>query len=391
MRASRSNRTTDYLLSMASESLQTAEFFAGIGLVRLAIEQSGGSVVFANDFSSAKATLYQENFGGEDFLLGDVRDIRGAEVPPVDLATASFPCTDLSLAGNRAGLRGAESGVFWEFARVLDEMGPDRPERVLIENVPGLVTSNGGHDLIEALKGLNALGYVCDVAIVNASHFTPQSRPRLFIAGSSLVEPQPMRGAEVTEERPKRLLDALSSEPGLKLRLSDIESPSLRAEGLPSIVERFRPTARVWWDTPRKKAFAKGMHEIHRERLDTLSRSKRLTWATAYRRTRQGRPVWEIRGDDLSGCLRTSRGGSSKQAIVEAGRGQFRVRWMTPREYARLQGVGDDYSFGSVTANQALFAFGDAVCVPAVQWVLENLVLPMREPATAPPVLSLAS
>ncbi len=97
---------------------RVAEFFAGIGLVRMAIEEHGLDVVWANDIERDKLSLYAKNFDARDFVLGDIRDIRGVDVPDVDLATASFPCTDLSLAGNRVGLRGEQSGLFWEFSRV---------------------------------------------------------------------------------------------------------------------------------------------------------------------------------------------------------------------------------------------------------------------------------
>ena len=97
---------------MEYRTLKAAEFFAGIGLVRLALEQEGFEVVFANDIEPGKRDLYAANFGSEDFVLGDIRDIKGADVPDIELATASFPCTDLSLAGHRAGLDGKESGMF---------------------------------------------------------------------------------------------------------------------------------------------------------------------------------------------------------------------------------------------------------------------------------------
>ncbi|MCS7002542.1 MAG: DNA cytosine methyltransferase, partial [Dehalococcoidia bacterium] len=122
--------------------LRAAEFFAGIGLMRLALEAEGVTVVWANDISPAKQRVYTRNFPAHDFHLGDVRAARGADLPPVDLATASFPCTDVSLAGARAGLAGAQSGMVWEFLRVVAEM-PRRPPVVLLENVLGLATSHG--------------------------------------------------------------------------------------------------------------------------------------------------------------------------------------------------------------------------------------------------------
>src|SRR2546428_6161005 len=160
-------------------ALRAAEFFAGIGLVRLALEQEGFEVVFANDIETSKWAMYSGNFRQANFVLGDVRDITGASVPDCELATASFPCTDLSLAGNRAGLNGKESGVFWEFARILKQMGKRRPSVILLENVVGFATSRNGKDLASAIERLNDIGYVCDIFTLDARWFVPQSRPRL--------------------------------------------------------------------------------------------------------------------------------------------------------------------------------------------------------------------
>jgi len=94
------------------------EFFAGIGLARIGLENAGFRVTWSNDFEPDKRDLYAAHFGsepGHEFVLGDVAEVRGADLPgqPI-LAWASSPCTDVSLAGARAGLNGAASGTFWE-------------------------------------------------------------------------------------------------------------------------------------------------------------------------------------------------------------------------------------------------------------------------------------
>ena len=114
-----------------------AEFFAGIGLVRLALENEGWNGVFANDFDPAKLEIYSQNFDSKDFHLVDIAELQAKHIPDVTLATASFPCTDLSLAGARQGLAGKESGTLWRFLEILEDMGSRRPPLVLLENVPG--------------------------------------------------------------------------------------------------------------------------------------------------------------------------------------------------------------------------------------------------------------
>ncbi len=119
-----------------------AEFFAGIGLMRIGLERCGWSVCYANDIDPMKHEMYRANFESADgFVLGDIHKISGCSVPSVTLATASFPCNDLSLAGSRSGLRGEQSSAFWGFVRILSEMGERRPPIVVIENVIGFLTS----------------------------------------------------------------------------------------------------------------------------------------------------------------------------------------------------------------------------------------------------------
>ena len=97
-----------------------ADFFAGIGLVREAMEPLGWRCVFANGIAPGKAEMYRSRFGFRHFVTDDVNNLRLEHLPvKVDLATASFPCIDLSLAGNRAGLSGEHSGTVWPFLELL--------------------------------------------------------------------------------------------------------------------------------------------------------------------------------------------------------------------------------------------------------------------------------
>src|SRR5579872_4905373 len=160
-----------------------AEFFAGIGLVRLALQKAGWNVVFANDIDTKKFEMYAAAFGGGEYIVGDIAALAPAAIPEVGLATASFPCIDVSLAGARAGLGGQHSSVYWHFHRLLHGLGKSRPRFVLLENVVGLLHSAAGEDLRAICSSLNELGYSCDLLLVDAVHFVPQSRPRLFVVG----------------------------------------------------------------------------------------------------------------------------------------------------------------------------------------------------------------
>lgn len=360
---------------------RAAEFFAGLGLVGDALEQEGIKVLWANDIDPIKERLFVANHDPGIFHRDDVRNVKGSQIPDIDIATASFPCTDVSLAGNRAGLAGEQSGMFWEFTRVVEEMSERAPKVVLLENVVGLSSSNGGRDLSSAFRRLNSLGYICDLVHVDARWFVPQSRPRLFIIGSHVeIDPGSAVPLEASPIRPRWYADFVARHPDVRTQTFALTLPDKDVPSLDAVAERLAEYDERWWDERRTQAFVDELSDLNQNRLARLKASRTLTWRTAYRRTRGGRPMWEIREDAIAGCLRTARGGSSKQAVVEAGRGAMRVRWMTSREYARLQGA-PDFRLDSVSESQAMFGFGDAVCVPAVRWLVASYIVPLLDHA----------
>lgn len=368
-------------------SLPVAEFFAGVGLVRTALEQAerGFEVVWANDIEPSKAELYRRNFSAtpdaaDHLVVDDVRAVKGRELPDITLATASFPCTDLSLAGSRGGIRKGESSMFWEFARVLDELrDEDRlPSAICLENVPGFAYSNGGRDMRDAVAELNRLGYSCDVLALDAARWVPQSRARVFVVGTR-GRPDTAVDWATDEARPDWLARVID---GHDLALHRYPLPDLPDHGgtLADVVQKLPPGDDRWWEPERQEAFVSSLSDVQAARLEAMRSADRLSWRTAYRRTRQGVARWEIRADGIAGCLRTVRGGSSRQAVVQAGRGTVRVRWMTPLEYARLQGAGD-YRVRGFRSNEVWFGFGDAVCVPVVSWLATHYLAPVLEAA----------
>lgn len=322
--------------------MRAAEFFAGMGLMRAGLEPLGIETVFANDIDAAKVALYRDNWGGDGLHAGDVRGLRGADIPDIDLATASFPCTDLSLAGCRKGLRGEQSALVIDFLRIIGEMGDRAPGTLMIENVPGFLTANGGDDWRTVVGALGELGYGTGHLVVDAAAFVPQSRARVFLFGH--------KGDLALPEAPP---------PRDDLRLAEI-------------AERDGD----WWPAERLGAFLMAMSRLQSERVTSYQQRKTPGFFGAFRRTRTGRPVWEVRADERAGALRTTRGGSAKQAILRAGNGCLAARWMSVTEYARLQGAGH-LRYGSVSPAQAMFALGDAVCVPVIDWLGRNCLRPL--------------
>jgi len=364
-------------------SLTVAEYFAGIGLVRMGLQSHGWQVIFANDISNKKLEMYQAFFPDSEahYLVGDIFDIDPTQVPPTTLATCSFPCIDLSLAGNMSGMiDGGHSSAFWGFINVLKAQGESAPPVVLVENVPGWLLSNKGMDFKITVEALNNLGYACDVFVLDALRFTPQSRLRVFLVGTRL--PASYTTPELILTRPKSLLSdqlrkSIITNKDLRWFYNDIpEPPPLRSTGLADIIEPMSDSDDRWWSDDQVARHVAMMSVSHREKVEQLKRDEQFSYRTFYRRRREGQQRAEVRDDDLAGCLRTAVGGSGKQFVIRAGRDAIRMRTLTPREYARLQGVPDECPI-TVNGVQALTGFGDAVCVPAISWIAEHVLTPL--------------
>ncbi|NUM48319.1 MAG: DNA (cytosine-5-)-methyltransferase [Anaerolineales bacterium] len=357
-----------------------AEFFAGIGLMRMGLENAGWNLLFANDIDPAKQSMYEEHFQDETshFVLGDIHALKGRDIPDVSLATASFPCTDLSLAGRREGLSGSQSSAFWGFIQVLEDMGERRPPMVLLENVEGFLTSHGGKDFKEALLALNELGYAVDSFLVDASRFVPQSRVRLFIVGHQAPNTsvfQEQRSFYQSEVRSEKLANFILLHPEINWSVRDLPPLPRRRYDLSAIVDNTGDDSEEWWNEDRVAYFLNQTSAKHRAVIDHYLPQNDYYYLTAFRRVRNGRSMAEIRADGVAGCLRTPKGGSARQILVKVGKGEVRVRFLSPRECAKLMGAGD-YQI-SCSANQALFGFGDAVCVPVVEWIGKNYLNPL--------------
>src|SRR5579864_4142331 len=214
---------TTKILNAGSKSLRAfpgktfAEFFAGIGLMRCALEKHGWTAAYSNDIDPKKLDMYRAHFGA-GFDLRDIHHVPARAIPRVTLATASFPCNDLSLAGSRSGLAGKQSGAFWGLVTVLERLRSRRPPLVLLENVTGFLTSHDGRDFEQALLALNRLGYAMDAFILDAVHFVPQSRQRLFVLGQRVgrIESDELRQSDV---RPRSLVDFIAGHPAIRWRI----------------------------------------------------------------------------------------------------------------------------------------------------------------------------
>ena len=369
------------------------EFFAGGGMARAGLGE-GWRTLFANDFDPMKGRAYAENWGGDGLVVGDVHALTPKDLPGrAALAWASSPCQDLSLAGRRGGLGGARSSAFfgfWALMQALDAEGR-APPVLVIENVTGLFSSNGGADFTALCEVLDAAGYAFGAVELDAADFTPQSRPRMFMIAARQVPPALTDDGPTAPRHSRRLRaahDRLS--PGLQAgwRWWRLPPPPKRNLGLADLLEP--DDAVTWRSTAETERLTSLLAPLQRLRLEQIiARTARTPGDRAvgalFRRTRataDGRAQRaEVRFDGLAGCLRTSGGGSSRQFLLVVEGGVVRSRQMTDREAARLMGLPDSYRLPPRTT-AALHLVGDGVAVPVVRWLSEHLLRPLAGETT---------
>ena len=293
----------------------------------------------------------------------------------------------VGVAGHWKGIEGSHSSAVFGFLDCLAVV--EKPPLLLLENVVGLLSSKEGKDFERLVQLLAQSGYWLDVFRLDARYFVPQSRPRIFIVGlhESVIAgcPYPKSNDDFclglddwatrmlasTVLRPKRLVDLMTNiELPTGWFCSDIIAPHFTRVSLADLIDV--DDAQLWWDDEQVKKHYHMMSDIHREQVDEMQRLGERAIGTIYRRKRHGKTRAETRFDGTAGCLRTPKGGSARQIVIVVEKDRLRMRWMSPREYARLQGADDFPLVGGV--NQQLFGFGDAVCVPAVQWIGDNVL-----------------
>jgi DNA (cytosine-5)-methyltransferase 1 len=362
------------------------EFFAGGGLARMGFGNDW-SCVFANDISRKKAEVYKANFHpAEEFLLLDVAKVLPKDIPDAaTVAWASFPCQDLSLAGNGKGLQAERSGTFWPFWSLINGLefeGRGVPI-VVLENVVGLLTANGGKDFEQLMMVLVSAGYRPGAMVIDAVHFVPQSRPRLFIIAVkqdfSMSPEMNQSMAKGSPWHPATIHAAFNRLPPIVQSAWvwwNLPSPSARKENLRDVIED-TPLG-VAWHTPAETQYLLSlMSPANLAKVHAAQKCGKKQVGTLYKRMRVENGVKrqraEIRFDNISGCLRTPVGGSSRQILMVVEGDLIRSRLLSVREAARLMGLPDSYWLPS-SYNEGYHVMGDAVVVPVVSWLEKHLI-----------------
>jgi DNA (cytosine-5)-methyltransferase 1 len=374
------------------------EFFAGGGMARAGLGK-GWTCLFANDFDHKKSQSYIANWGEKELKTEDVGALTTSDLPGLaDLVWASFPCQDLSLAGGGAGLEGNRSGTFkpfWKLMRTLIDEGR-APKLMVLENVCGAITSHSGKDFATICNQMEQADYEVGALVVNASLFVPQSRPRLFIIGVR-------KGLEIPEEMIslvpyspwhtdtlRRAFTKLPSQTKRSWIWWNLPRPSERVTTFADLLEESADTP--WFSTAETERLLNMMSATNRAKVMRAATEDKRMVGCIYKRTRptqDGEKIQraEVRFDDISGCLRTPSGGSSRQVVLIVNGKSIKARLISSRETARLMGLKESYKLPE-NYNEAYHLTGDGVVVPVVRHLASRIFEPLlnsqkRRPSVA--------
>ena len=363
------------------------DIFAGIGLLDYALISNNWNLELALDYEPKKFKIFENHFNGQSkkYVVKDIFELSGNQLPNVFLGHVSFPCTDVSSAGKRLGVQnGNQSSAIDSFLGTLySKPLEERPSVLLTENVKGLLTSHDGKDIRYLLQHYNVLGYKNDILLVDAKHFVPQSRERVFIISTKAgLLPKKMNEPIVVESwmRPKSVMKVISDNKDLSWAFLKMkQKPNI----LPKLEDIIDYSDRNYWNNERTGYLLSQMPDKHKNWIaDKLNKSE-YHFATVFRRTRIKNGIKkstaELRTDNLAGCLRTAKGGSAKQILVQVGKGEINIRLINALEAARLMGAPTFKISKDISLNDYLYAFGDGVCSSVIEWIDKNYLTPIFE------------
>jgi DNA (cytosine-5)-methyltransferase 1 len=322
--------------------LTFGSLFSGIGGFDLGFERAGMRPAWQVEINERCNQVLARHWPNVQ-RYGDVRDVGRDGLESVDVICGGFPCQDLSVAGRRDGLAGERSGLWFEFLRVIEEL---KPEWVVIENVPGLLSSNGGRDLAIILSGLENCGYWWAYRTLDAQFFgVPQRRRRVFIVGC------------LTRGRAQQVLFERESSPW------DI-APGRDAGA--SITQAL--TGRLGGGGADDNKAQAGFYiaptlSAHPPRY--IGNEEALCFEPRYARNGRGVP------SSVAAPLKyTDNTGDAVQRVA----GLFGVRRLTPLECERLQGFPDDWTNVNGMSDSARYRMlGNAVAVSVAEWIGRRL------------------
>jgi len=315
--------------------------FSGIGGFDLGFEQAGMTCAWQCEINAAARSVLTRHWPDVP-VIEDVKNVGRHSTEPVDLICGGFPCQDLSIAGPRTGLAGERSGLWFEFHRIIECV---RPRWVVVENVPGLLSSHRGRDFAVILRGLVECGYGVAWRVLDAQYFgVPQRRCRVFIVGSL----GDGRAAQVLFER-----DGLPGHPSTRRAAQQEAAAALRAD---------TPSHRDGGSSPPSDALIVS-HLTFDWQTAGSARTSIVDAPGATRSLSASKTL------AVANTLTAHHGRLDLDSTnyVSSGPGGG-VRRLTPTECERLQGFPADFTVGQ--SDSARYRqLGNAVPVPVARWI----------------------
>lgn len=365
-----------------------AEFFAGIGGVAFGLNHF--NTIWANDICPIKERTFKLNHNEVEFICDDINNISAIDIPDTTLVSATYPCTNTSCAGDRTGLLGIKSGVVYKWLELIKLKGGAKTHPfAILENPTGLIARNQGRDLADLVSQLNTLGYAVNLMVVDAKHFVPQSRPRIFInCIDREIKSTNITPIKSSDDLPKcqnlitnPLRKWITKNTDLNLINVATEPLPMRTLQLESLIDLDDPNTHNWADANFKAELTRLLVGKQLEKFQKLVSSPFKTVSTVARRGRthpngESFNATEINVSGVAPAQRPYKGGSSRCWVLVAGQGTFNFKVVTPRESARLMGFDDTFKLPS-NAKEAYQCTGDSVVPQAVSWVERNVYRPL--------------
>ncbi len=318
------------------------DLFAGIGGTRLGLESIGGRCVWTCEWDKHSQKTYASNFQDKHTIHGDIREAHEKEIPDFDLLVGGFPCQPFSIAGvSKKNSLGTPHGfecktqgtLFFEVARIIAH---HRPAAFVLENVKNILRHQKGATFEVIRETLeDQLGYEVHFRVIDAQHFVPQHRERVFIVGFRNQTSFSWKSLQLPEPS-KKLADILHPENGLE----EVEAPFTVGEK--SLVNKKYVLTDHLWNYLQKYA------EKHRAKGN-------------------GFGFGLVGRDDIARTLSARYHKDGSEILIKRGP-RSNPRRLTPRECARLMGFPDSYKI-TASDTQAYRQFGNSVVVPVVKAV----------------------
>lgn len=354
--------------------MKCLSLFSGIGGFDLALKNLGHEIVGACEIDKHARQIYARHFP-DVHIYEDATKINPHDLPDFDILVAGFPCQSFSIAGKRRGFDDTRGTLFFEIARIAKEK---RPRYLLLENVKGLLSHEGGETIRTIFQTLDELGYDTQARIVNTKNYLPQNRERIFIVGHLRCECRP-------KVFPIRVSDEKSNVGKTTPKLTQIGNLGNNRQGQ-RVYDPLGISVTLTSGGGGQGAKT-GLYAI-----PVLSPDRPIKRQNGRRFKEEGDPTFTITTQDRHGIMVGIKDGDEtiSNTIITGGRGSvdrhawdivndgMQIRRLTPLECERLQGFPDNWTkFGvngvEIADSQRYKCCGNAVSVPVAQDILSRI------------------